>query len=86
MRAIFGGGRYDRLMSLYGSKKEMPCVGFGFGDCVIQELLDVIDNDGDGTLDKTEFLAAMKYVHQKLRRTDLRVFPQLSQQRLKWAQ
>jgi histidyl-tRNA synthetase len=39
LRAICGGGRYDRLISLYGSAKEVPCVGFGFGDCVIAELL-----------------------------------------------
>mmetsp|Transcript_61363 Transcript_61363/g.126719 ORF Transcript_61363/g.126719 Transcript_61363/m.126719 type:complete len:678 (+) Transcript_61363:11-2044(+) len=39
LRAICGGGRYDRLLSLYGSKQEVPCVGFGFGDCVILELL-----------------------------------------------
>lgn len=47
LRAICGGGRYDRLMSLYGSPKSeagaykwtVPCVGFGFGDCVIMELL-----------------------------------------------
>jgi len=39
LRAICGGGRYDKLLSLYGSVKEVPCVGFGFGDCVIVELL-----------------------------------------------
>merc|ERR1712032_1540352 len=39
LRAICGGGRYDRLLSLYGSAKEVPCVGFGFGDCVVVELL-----------------------------------------------
>lgn len=48
LRAICGGGRYDRLLSLYGSPKDdatgefkwtIPCVGFGFGDCVIMELL-----------------------------------------------
>eukprot|EP00416_Gambierdiscus_australes_P035517 CAMPEP_0171096342 /NCGR_PEP_ID=MMETSP0766_2-20121228/44381_1 /TAXON_ID=439317 /ORGANISM="Gambierdiscus australes, Strain CAWD 149" /LENGTH=522 /DNA_ID=CAMNT_0011555303 /DNA_START=218 /DNA_END=1787 /DNA_ORIENTATION=+ len=39
LRAICGGGRYDGLLSLYGSAKEVPCVGFGFGDCVIIELL-----------------------------------------------
>jgi len=39
LRAICGGGRYDRLLSLYGATKEVPCVGFGFGDCVIVELL-----------------------------------------------
>mmetsp|Transcript_12155 Transcript_12155/g.36111 ORF Transcript_12155/g.36111 Transcript_12155/m.36111 type:complete len:566 (-) Transcript_12155:235-1932(-) len=39
LRAICGGGRYDRLLTLYGSPKEIPCCGFGFGDCVIIELL-----------------------------------------------
>lgn len=39
LRAICGGGRYDRLLTLYGSPVEVPCAGFGFGDCVIAELL-----------------------------------------------
>jgi len=39
LRAICGGGRYDNLMQLYGSKTRVPCCGFGFGDCVIVELL-----------------------------------------------
>jgi histidyl-tRNA synthetase len=40
LRAIMGGGRYDRLLELYGGEKcQIPCVGFGFGDCVIMELL-----------------------------------------------
>lgn len=39
-RAIMGGGRYDRLLELYGGEHcQIPCVGFGFGDCVIMELL-----------------------------------------------
>uniref|UniRef100_A0A6U5A8K6 histidine--tRNA ligase n=3 Tax=Hemiselmis andersenii TaxID=464988 RepID=A0A6U5A8K6_HEMAN len=41
LRAICGGGRYDRLLSLYGAQTEIPCVGFGFGDCVIMELLEL---------------------------------------------
>jgi len=39
LRAICGGGRYDRLLSLYGSPVQVACVGFGFGDCVVAELL-----------------------------------------------
>jgi len=39
LRAIAGGGRYDMLFSLYGAPQPVPCVGFGFGDCVIMELL-----------------------------------------------
>jgi histidyl-tRNA synthetase len=41
LRAICGGGRYDKLFSLYRSPKEIPACGFGFGDCVIKELLEM---------------------------------------------
>ena len=40
LRAICGGGRYDKLMELYGSPVKIPCVGFGFGDCIIRELME----------------------------------------------
>lgn len=39
MRAIAGGGRYDNLISTY-SNTELPMCGFGFGDCVIMDLLE----------------------------------------------
>ena len=40
LRAICGGGRYDRLAELYGGEKcQIPFCGFGFGDCVVVELL-----------------------------------------------
>ena len=39
LRAICGGGRYDKLLSLYGSPEVVPACGFGFGDCVVVELL-----------------------------------------------
>lgn len=38
-RAIFGGGRYDNLLSSLGGEK-MPSIGLGFGDVVVRELLD----------------------------------------------
>jgi len=38
LRAICGGGRYDRLLSTFGGK-DIPACGFGFGDVVITELL-----------------------------------------------
>jgi len=38
MRAIFGGGRYDRLLSDMGGN-QMTAVGLGFGDVVITDLL-----------------------------------------------
>jgi histidyl-tRNA synthetase len=38
LRAVCGGGRYDRLLSSFGGK-DLPATGFGFGDMVILELL-----------------------------------------------
>ena len=38
LRAICGGGRYDKLISTFGGD-DVSCVGFGFGDAVIVELL-----------------------------------------------
>ena len=38
LRAICGGGRYDRLLSSLGGN-DMPATGFGFGDMVVMELL-----------------------------------------------
>jgi len=38
LRAICGGGRYDRLLSTFGGK-DIPACGLGFGDVVIEELL-----------------------------------------------
>ncbi|KAL6205018.1 hypothetical protein ACLB2K_022283 [Fragaria x ananassa] len=38
LRAICGGGRYDRLLSTFGGD-DIPACGFGFGDAVIIELL-----------------------------------------------
>lgn len=38
LRAICGGGRYDKLLGTFGEENH-PCAGFGFGDAVIMELL-----------------------------------------------
>ncbi len=38
LRAVAGGGRYDRLLGTLGGE-DAPCCGFGFGDAVIVELL-----------------------------------------------
>ena len=42
LRAVFGGGRYDRLIETLGGPS-LPAVGFGFGDVVIAELLADLD-------------------------------------------
>lgn len=40
-RAIFGGGRYDKLLSAIGGKPT-PAVGLGFGDVVIGEIINAM--------------------------------------------
>jgi histidyl-tRNA synthetase len=38
LRAICGGGRYDNLLKDFGGP-DIPAVGMGFGDCVLEILL-----------------------------------------------
>lgn len=38
-RSLFGGGRYDNLMEMFGAEK-VPTVGFGMGDVTIREALE----------------------------------------------
>jgi histidyl-tRNA synthetase len=38
-RSLFGGGRYDRLLELFGDEK-VPAVGFGMGDVIIRDFLE----------------------------------------------
>ncbi len=38
LRAIFGGGRYDKIVELFGGEP-MPAVGFGMGDAVLEILM-----------------------------------------------
>lgn len=39
IRAVFGGGRYDELLSIF-DKETVPAVGFGMGDVVIRDILE----------------------------------------------
>ncbi len=38
-RSVFGGGRYDELMDIFGAKK-IPSVGFGAGDVTTKDFLE----------------------------------------------
>ncbi len=38
-RSLFGGGRYDNLMEIFGVEK-IPAVGFGMGDVTIRDFLE----------------------------------------------
>ncbi|MEI6479030.1 MAG: histidine--tRNA ligase [bacterium] len=41
-RALFGGGRYDNLLDIFGEEK-VPAVGFGMGDVTIRDVLETYD-------------------------------------------
>ena len=41
-RSIFGGGRYDELLSLFG-EENIPAVGFGMGDVTLKNTLETYD-------------------------------------------
>ncbi len=45
-RSVFGGGRYDDLLALFGNEK-VPAVGFGAGDVIARDLMETY-----GTLPK----------------------------------
>lgn len=42
IRSLFGGGRYDNLVDLFGVES-VPAVGFGMGDVTIQDYLETYD-------------------------------------------
>ena len=92
LRAICGGGRYDRLLSSLGGN-DMPATGFGFGDMVIMELLNekgLVPELPSGNqdiviaIDENLRPAAMS-VATKLRASGRLVDLVLEDKRMKWA-
>ena len=92
LRAICGGGRYDRLLSSLGGK-DMPATGFGFGDMVIMELLmdkglvpDLPSGNEDIVIAISEDLrSAAMSVASRLRASGRSVDLVLEDKRMKWA-
>lgn len=41
-RSLFGGGRYDTLLEMFG-QEPLPAVGFGMGDVTVRDFLDAHD-------------------------------------------
>ena len=91
LRAICGGGRYDRLIGTLGGK-DLPATGFGFGDMVIMELLEskgLLPVLSQGVSDVVFGMgpelrgAAMKVANQ-LRSKGRRVDLVLEDKRMKW--
>jgi histidyl-tRNA synthetase len=73
-RAMFGGGRYDNLMGIFG-KEALSGVGFGMGDVSLQHFLEThalvpkFESEVDVmiTLPKIEFRAAAEKIARELR-------------------
>lgn len=92
LRAICGGGRYDRLLSTFGGK-DIPACGFGFGDVVILELLKDkgLLPDTSRAIDDLVFAfeadqrAAAASVAQQLRAAGRSVELVLEERKVKWA-
>ena len=92
LRAICGGGRYDKLLSTLGGK-DLPATGFGFGDMVIMELLTekgllpelVSGNDDIVLAHSTELRGAAMSVASALRANGRSVDLILEPKKMKWA-
>ena len=92
LRAICGGGRYDRLLSTFGGK-DIPACGLGFGDPVITELLKDKDllPDLSGAVQDVVFAfdesleGAAAEVAARLRNAGRSVDLILERKKLKWA-
>ena len=91
LRAICGGGRYDKLIGTLGGR-DLPATGFGFGDMVIMELLsdkgllpDISSGVSDVVFSMDESLrgAAME-VSSKLRGAGRTVDLVLEPKKMKW--
>ena len=91
LRAICGGGRYDKLIGTLGGN-DLPATGFGFGDMVVMELLadkGLLPELSTGVSDVvfgmgTELRGAAMQVAAKLRSTGRTVDLVLADKKMKW--
>ncbi|MGB1692329.1 MAG: histidine--tRNA ligase [Candidatus Thalassarchaeaceae archaeon] len=91
LRAICGGGRYDKLIGTLGGN-DLPATGFGFGDMVVMELLadkGLLPELSNGVADVvfgmgTELRGAAMQVAAKLRSAGRTVDLVLEDKKMKW--
>ena len=91
LRAICGGGRYDKLIGSLGGK-DLPATGFGFGDMVMMELLadkglipELSSGGGDVVFGMgAELRGAAMQVAGKLRASGRSTDLVLEDKRIKW--
>jgi histidyl-tRNA synthetase len=89
-RAMFGGGRYDRLLSLFGGEP-IPAVGFALGDVTLENFLETHGINGGGTTfaadlylgtpTKDDISNAQAFA-EELRKGGVRVFVNLTEKTL----
>lgn len=85
-RSLFGGGRFDKLVALFGGDP-IPAVGFGMGDVILADFLETHNllpphspPQADlylGTPSETDIHAAQAFAHE-LRARGVRVFVNLT--------
>ena len=91
LRAICGGGRYDKLIGTLGGN-DLPATGFGFGDMVVMELLadkgllpELSNGVGDVVFGMgSELRGAAMQVAAKLRSAGRTVDLVLEEKKMKW--
>lgn len=92
LRAICGGGRYDKLLESMGGES-LPAVGFGFGDAVIVELLKMkglLPDTGKQSLNAMVYAMDSSLTHLalatavKLREAGVSVETVLEEKKPKW--
>ncbi len=84
-RAMFGGGRYDNLVGLFG-KEKLPGVGFGMGDVTLRNFLEthgLLPSLGGGVdvlvaLPKSEWRVHSETIAHQLRVAGMKVMTPLS--------
>jgi len=87
-RSLFGGGRYDNLMDLFGANR-IGAVGFGMGDLRVRDFLETHGLIPDYQAPTDLFIATIgntfkqaSLLAQELRSDDLKVSVNLSEQKL----
>lgn len=89
-RSLFGGGRYDDLVSLFGVE-QVPGVGFGMGDVTIRDYLEtynLMPKDLEFTVDLyicnlgTDFIKSAQQLADVLRDAGLKVAVDLTESKL----
>lgn len=89
-RSLFGGGRFDKLVSLFGGEP-IPAIGFGMGDVTLADFLETHSLARDTREDTphvfigtptAEDIPAAQSLAQSLREDGVRVFVNLSERSL----